>query len=86
MTTSRASTVANGRETAAAVRTLENYIGGRWTKSDSTQFGDVFNPATGEILAQVPLGARTDVDRAVQAAHHRGQIAGTRDAAEFIRV
>ena len=53
---------------ATAVRTLENYIGGRWVASDAKSFGEVHNPATGELLAKVPMGAAADVDRAVQAA------------------
>ena len=68
MTTPRESSVVNGHATATAVRTLENHIGGRWVASDSTRFGDVFNPATGELIARVPLGTAADVDRAVQAA------------------
>ncbi len=67
MTTPRESSVVNGHETATAVKTLDNYIGGRWVASDSARFGDVFNPATGVVLARVPLGAASDVERAVQA-------------------
>src|SRR5438876_3269085 len=54
--------------TETATRTVENYIGGRWVASDATRFGEVRNPATDELLARVPLGAESDVDRAVQAA------------------
>ncbi len=68
MTTPRESTVINGRDSATAVRTLEHYIGGRWVASDSRQFGDVYNPAVGEVIARVPLGTAADLDRAVQAA------------------
>ncbi len=70
MTAPREETLVNGAETAegSAVRTLHNYIGGRWSRSDSTDVGEVRNPATDELLAQVPLGAAADVDRAVQAA------------------
>jgi malonate-semialdehyde dehydrogenase (acetylating)/methylmalonate-semialdehyde dehydrogenase len=54
----------------AATRThaVQNYIGGRWVDSDTQQFGDVVNPATGETIARVPFGTASDVDRAVQAA------------------
>ena len=46
---------------------LSNYSGGRWhTPSAATQ--DVINPATGEVLATVPLSAASDVDAVVQAA------------------
>jgi malonate-semialdehyde dehydrogenase (acetylating)/methylmalonate-semialdehyde dehydrogenase len=62
----QAAAVINGHETAA--RTIQNYIGGRWVDSTATQFGEVRNPATDELLAKVPLGGAADVDRAVQAA------------------
>src|SRR3954452_11285665 len=53
---------------AIAVRVLENYVGGRWTASTSTDGLDVTNPATGEVLARVPLSSRSDLDAAVDAA------------------
>jgi len=64
----RSSAVINGQETAAAVRTLDNYIGGRWVASSATKFGEVRNPANDELLARVPMGGAADVDRAVKAA------------------
>src|SRR4051812_49629276 len=53
---------------AIAVRVLENYVGGRWTASTSTDGLDVTNPASGEVLARVPLSTRSDLDAAVDAA------------------
>jgi len=47
---------------------LKNYINGEWVDSTTTTFGDVWNPAKGEKIAQVPLGTREDVDAAVKAA------------------
>lgn len=47
---------------------LKNYIGGQWVDSSSTQIEEVPNPATGEILARVPLSTREDLDLAVAAA------------------
>jgi malonate-semialdehyde dehydrogenase (acetylating) / methylmalonate-semialdehyde dehydrogenase len=49
-------------------RLLANYVGGRWVASTSTDQLDVQNPATGEILARVPLSGTADVDAAVKAA------------------
>jgi malonate-semialdehyde dehydrogenase (acetylating)/methylmalonate-semialdehyde dehydrogenase len=49
-------------------RTIRNYVGGSWVESATDKRLDVTNPATGEVIAQVPLSAATDVDRAVQAA------------------
>jgi malonate-semialdehyde dehydrogenase (acetylating) / methylmalonate-semialdehyde dehydrogenase len=47
---------------------LENYINGAWCRTHATDFVNVVNPATTEVLAQVPLGRADDVDAAVQAA------------------
>ncbi len=69
-TTSGAPAVINGHDTATgtSVRTVQNYVGGRWIASDATRFGEVRNPANDELIARVPLGTEADVDRAVQAA------------------
>src|SRR3954466_16284340 len=53
---------------AIAVRMLDNYIAGQWTPASGEESLDVTNPATGEVLAQVPLSARSDLDAAVEAA------------------
>jgi malonate-semialdehyde dehydrogenase (acetylating)/methylmalonate-semialdehyde dehydrogenase len=55
-------------ESAAATRLLDNYVGGRWTASSSSEALDVTNPATGEVLARVPLSSAADLDAAVKAA------------------
>lgn len=47
---------------------LGNYIGGEWRDSTATEFLDVHNPATSEVLARVPLSPAADVDAAVRAA------------------
>ncbi|HUA14726.1 MAG TPA: CoA-acylating methylmalonate-semialdehyde dehydrogenase [Verrucomicrobiae bacterium] len=47
---------------------LTDYINGRWADSRATQWRDVVNPATGETLANVPLGGATEVNAAVEAA------------------
>jgi malonate-semialdehyde dehydrogenase (acetylating)/methylmalonate-semialdehyde dehydrogenase len=54
--------------TGSGVRTLQNYVGGAWVASASTEIQEVRNPATDELLARVPLSAASDVDAAVQAA------------------
>ena len=51
-----------------ATRLLDNYIGGRWTPSASAEALDVINPASGEVLARVPLSSSSDLDDAVRAA------------------
>jgi malonate-semialdehyde dehydrogenase (acetylating)/methylmalonate-semialdehyde dehydrogenase len=55
-------------EAATQTRLLNNYIGGEWTAPSGTDDLDVTNPATGEVLARVPLSSSADLDRAVQAA------------------
>lgn len=47
---------------------LKNYIGGEWVKSKAEKYEAIPNPATGEVLARVPLSTREEVDLAVQAA------------------
>jgi len=48
---------------------LQNYIGGTWVSSTAGRFRDVPNPATGEILAKVPVSTAAELDQAAQAAH-----------------
>jgi phenylacetaldehyde dehydrogenase len=43
-------------------------IGGRWLEAASGKTFPTYNPATGEVLAQVAEGNSIDVDRAVAAA------------------
>ncbi|MDQ0974738.1 malonate-semialdehyde dehydrogenase (acetylating)/methylmalonate-semialdehyde dehydrogenase [Neobacillus niacini] len=55
--------------TVTTVRTLKNYIGGEWVESTSEKTEVVYNPATGEELAIVPLSTKEEVDQAVKAAN-----------------
>ena len=52
---------------AVESRSLEyrNYINGEWVASTGTTLLDVENPATGEVLAKVPLSTAKDVDSAM---------------------
>ncbi len=47
---------------------LQNYIGGSWRRSNATDFCDVTNPATAELLARAPLSPAAEVGAAVEAA------------------
>jgi len=47
---------------------LTHYIDGQWTEAHTSEWRDVVNPATGELLASVPLADATDVNKAVEAA------------------
>ena len=47
---------------------LTHYIGGEHVKGTSGNFADVFNPATGEVQARVPLASKEELDHAVSVA------------------
>ena len=51
-----------------ATRLLDNYVGGRFTPATTSDALDVTNPATGAVLARVPLSSAADLDAAVRAA------------------
>src|SRR4029079_6709509 len=50
------------------VLTLDNFIGGRWVKARASEYFDVHNPASGDVIGRTPLSTSGDVDAAVQAA------------------
>jgi malonate-semialdehyde dehydrogenase (acetylating)/methylmalonate-semialdehyde dehydrogenase len=50
------------------VRTLRNYVGGKWVASSSGDLLDITNPATGEVLARVPLSSKEELDEAARTA------------------
>ena len=47
---------------------LTHYINGQRVSGTSGRFGDVFNPATGEVQARVPLASKEEFDTAVKIA------------------
>ncbi len=47
---------------------LPLWIGGKPVSAKTTRYGEVTNPATGEVIRHVPLGNAADVDAAVAAA------------------
>ncbi len=50
------------------MKTLDNFINGRFVASTSGRFGPVFDPASGEQTAQVGLSSAAQVGEAVEAA------------------
>src|SRR5258706_13909085 len=54
--------------TATATK-VPNFVNGRWVESSSKEWGDVINPASGEVLASVPMSDDAEVIAAIQAAH-----------------
>ncbi|MFD0619808.1 CoA-acylating methylmalonate-semialdehyde dehydrogenase [Paenibacillus sp. GCM10027629] len=55
-------------EVKTQVMTIKNYINGEWIESTSGRYDQVPNPATGEIIAQVPHSSRAELDQAAEAA------------------
>src|SRR5438552_6322656 len=53
---------------APPVVKIPNYINGNWIHSQATEWLDVTNPATGEIIGQTPLSDAAEVAAAVDAA------------------
>ncbi|HEX6329786.1 MAG TPA: aldehyde dehydrogenase family protein [Actinomycetota bacterium] len=47
---------------------LQNYIDGRWVDAADGERFDVFDPATGEVIATAPSSKRADVEAAVASA------------------
>src|SRR5437868_7262734 len=47
---------------------VPNYINGNWKESKSTHWQDVVNPATGEVIAKVPLSDAAEVNATIEAA------------------
>ncbi|HEX2161057.1 MAG TPA: CoA-acylating methylmalonate-semialdehyde dehydrogenase [Thermoleophilaceae bacterium] len=56
------------RSDDAAAPRLGNFVGGRWVELPEREAIDCLDPASGELIATVPLSGADDVDRAVRAA------------------
>lgn len=48
---------------------VKNFIGGKWIESNSGKTEKVYNPATGEIIAKVPISSKEELDNAVEVAN-----------------
>ncbi len=51
--------------------TVPLLIGGRLESSTSDRTGEVFNPSTGRVQAQVPFCTAAEIDRAVRCGRRR---------------
>lgn len=47
---------------------IKNFVNGEWVKSETDNYESVYNPATGEVIAQVPLSTTKDLNSAVKIA------------------
>jgi malonate-semialdehyde dehydrogenase (acetylating)/methylmalonate-semialdehyde dehydrogenase len=50
------------------IKVVRNYVSGRWAEADCNGYQDIENPSTGEIIGQVPLSTKSEVDRAIEGA------------------
>ena len=61
-------TVNSASATDRTVREVQHWINGRLVAGTSGRFGDVYNPASGEVQAKVAMATAAEVDAAVTAA------------------
>jgi len=50
------------------MKTVPSYIGGEWQSPGGLSVSPVYNPSTGEVIAECPLGGAREIDAAVEAA------------------
>ena len=49
-------------------KVIEHWINGSHQPSSSNRYGDIYNPATGKVIAKLPMGNSDDLEKAVNAA------------------
>ena len=54
---------------AAPYPSVMMFVDGTWTNGSTAASEPILNPATDEVLGQVPHASTADLDRALQAAH-----------------
>ncbi len=55
------------------IQKVKLLIDGEWVESQTTEWHDIVNPATQQVLAKVPFATAAEVDAAVSAAQHAFQ-------------
>ncbi|WP_448091800.1 CoA-acylating methylmalonate-semialdehyde dehydrogenase [Pseudomonas lini] len=55
------------------VQKVKLLIDGEWVESQTTEWHDIVNPATQQVLAKVPFATAAEVDAAISAAHRAFQ-------------
>jgi betaine-aldehyde dehydrogenase len=68
------------------MKSYKMFIGGKWTDAESGKTYTVFNPSTEEEIAQVPLGDKRDVDKAVEAARKALPVWSKKIMSERLRI
>ena len=66
--------------------TYSHFLNGQAVASDSDQHSDVFNPATGEVIAQVPMATQAELAQAVAHAKDAAAVWGDMPSARRARV
>src|SRR5947208_5713671 len=57
---------------SAEIEQVPLLSGGKWIRSGSSRFGDVFNPSTGKVIAKVPFCSTDEVNKVIDAAAAAG--------------
>ncbi|MHC4172669.1 MAG: CoA-acylating methylmalonate-semialdehyde dehydrogenase [Planctomycetota bacterium] len=50
------------------LKTVKNYINGRWAEAQNVSYLDIENPSTGKVIARTPLSTKEEANRAIEAA------------------
>jgi malonate-semialdehyde dehydrogenase (acetylating)/methylmalonate-semialdehyde dehydrogenase len=64
---------------------LQNFINGKWVQSQGSEYLDVVNPATSEVMTQVPAGNSNDLDLAANAASEASSLWRNTPAGERVQ-
>ena len=65
--------------------TYSHFLNGQAVASDSDQHSDVFNPATGEVIAKVPMATPAELAQAVAHAKDAAAVWGDMPSARRAR-
>ncbi|SFQ28577.1 CoA-acylating methylmalonate-semialdehyde dehydrogenase [Salibacterium halotolerans] len=52
------------------IKVLRNYVNGEWVESSSKETENVYDPATKEVMAEVPLSSKDELNQAAEAAQN----------------
>jgi len=52
------------------IKIINHWIDGNFQPSASDRFGNIYNPATGAVIAKLPMGGAADLETAVKSARH----------------
>ena len=52
------------------IKIINHWIDGGFQPSASDRFGNIYNPATGAVIAKLPMGGAADLETAVKSARH----------------